>query len=648
MTDNQQFAVSRYAVLIGINAYQDKPLKGCVQDVQNIKEFLEKMSNHIDIRIFTATESANSKSPRLIEDPMIWPTYDNVTSALRNMTSQAKAGDLVYIHYSGHGTRVEPYGEFSNKSTGDLALLLLHGEEGGVKCLWGPRLALAMKAMVDKGLVVTLVLDCCFCASVYRRGDPSIRFLACDAEIDADLRLDSLDEESLARETGGRGNRDVSMRANWLTDPDGYAILAACAPDKEASDFKSEDGQIHGALSYFLLLTLMTYGLLGKRHKDVYDHLQAQFKKLWPQQKPVLYGNKDQGFFGHTRSEIIMETVPIIDNQHGSLELQAGQAHGICVGDQFVVEPMNSAATDSGSRGDTLTAVVVHVRGLTSDLKLLDNTPTHFQIVGSARAVTRTSLRKFPIRLATDLPYRDEWPPALEKRSLNLYNDNGHPFSFQITVNSRKEYEVLDKCDQKVNCLPTMVQDQTDISSVCDVVAHLAKFELVRDLTNTAPVDPFRESFHAKIITSTGQTYYPGSLIETQHNEEPKFVLQVENKGDEELSVFVYDLGPRWQVQNILYASHEPIPPPSPGFTGIFEKKFKTAVPSGLDQDHRQFEDIIKVFVTSQPTTFDLLELPTLGEPAQGNGKNGGTRGRGNHSPDDWAALNFRVRTYIK
>ena len=58
------------------------------------------------------------------ETPELWPTYGNVTSSLKEMSSRAKAGDFIYIHYSGHGTRIP------NSSTGDLALVLLEGATG--------------------------------------------------------------------------------------------------------------------------------------------------------------------------------------------------------------------------------------------------------------------------------------------------------------------------------------------------------------------------------------------------------------------------------------------------------------------------------------------------------------------------------------
>lgn len=90
------------------------------------------------------------------KDPESWPTCRNVTLAVEKITCEAKRGDFVYIHYSGHGTRIRasiPFA-FSNTSTGDLALVLLGGERGErVNCLKGRTLAGLLNTMVNNGLL---------------------------------------------------------------------------------------------------------------------------------------------------------------------------------------------------------------------------------------------------------------------------------------------------------------------------------------------------------------------------------------------------------------------------------------------------------------------------------------------------------------
>lgn len=639
--EDQHSLCTHYAILIGINAYTEKPLNACVQDVKDVKTCLEGMLNSVHIQMLTAAKITDPESSSPIEDPVLWPTYENVVSAFETTTSLAQPGDFVYVHYSGHGTRGEPDSEFSNRSTGDLALVLPKGENSNHESyLWGSTLASLLKAMVDKGLAVTLVLDCCFSASVSRRGDPDVRYLPYDPEIGSKYPPDL--EKDLEDAADHPASRDASMRSNWLVNPDGYAILAACGPQEVAVEPKF-DGQRHGALSYYLFKTLTEFGGHGKKHKDIYDHLRAKFQKSGLRQHPVLYGNKDQGFFGHTESEVAEATVPIIVNKDDSLKLQAGQAHGVFYGDQFALHPLGRVERIQ----QVVIATVVHVRALTADLKGLDMTPIRIQTGWSANSLTRLALRNFPVQIDVSLPSRDDWMTALRERSLEVPTDMDEHPSFHVVLNDNNEYEILNRSHQKVTGLPFMSQNQREIGDVCDIIEHLARFELVRELANNAPADSFRTSFDVHII-SREESFQSEHLIESEDNE--KLDLIVENKGNKDLYLYFYNLGSCWQVENILRGSYEVLPPRDveQGFTGKSKKKARMKFPPELrDQGQRQCEDIIKVFVTSQPTSFDFFELPKLSQPVEKDIFIDTTR-RGSYLSEDWVALNFPIRTSLR
>ena len=75
--------------------------------------------------------------------------------------------------------------------------------------------------------------------------------------------------------------------------------------------------------------------------------------------------------------------------------------------------------------------------------------------------------------------------------------------------------------------------------------------------------------------------------------------LVMKNAGETALYVYVYNLGPLWQVKGMSY---EVIPERNYNhdlkFTGISSKKIKMTVPPAMT-GNGSCEDIIKVFVTS-------------------------------------------------
>ncbi len=117
----------------------------------------------------------------------------------------------------------------------------------------------------------------------------------------------------------------------------------------------------------------------------------------------------------------------------------------------------------------------------------------------------------------------------------------------------------------------------------------------------------------------------------------------MENKGDAALYVYVYNLGPYWRVKGILHAAYEAIPGRNDArYTGTLARKIKMTVPPAM-KEHGSCQDFIKVFVTSQPTWFDSLELPNLDELTKTSGDRTGHSS--SHGPEDWVALNFPILT---
>ena len=117
-----------WALLIGIDYYPDdgetSPLEGCARDVERLHQHLEGRGRiHTILLKASIGNEDGSKWP--CEDESQWPTLHNVRSSVSMIITQASAGDLVHIHFSGHGVRRKTKSEnFGDHESGDLALVL--------------------------------------------------------------------------------------------------------------------------------------------------------------------------------------------------------------------------------------------------------------------------------------------------------------------------------------------------------------------------------------------------------------------------------------------------------------------------------------------------------------------------------------------
>lgn len=125
--------------------------------------------------------------------------------------------------------------------------------------------------------------------------------------------------------------------------------------------------------------------------------------------------------------------------------------------------------------------------------------------------------------------------------------------------------------------------------------------------------------------------------------------LVIQNRRANVLYVFVYDLGPLWQVDNVYHGTYAVVTPRNDGerFIGTRRIKLRMRLPEKMrEQGYHSCEDIIKVFITSRPTSFNLLELPKLGGHI-GTGKHQRTDQVG-EGPENWVALDFPIRTSLQ
>lgn len=655
--------VSHYAILIGINGTR---LTGCVHDVEEIAKVLNQTVKDVCIHSLTSTWSPNSLQPT--EPKENWPVFDNISSCLLQVTQQAQQGDYVYIHYSGHSTVVPPSKPHSNLDMGDLALVVLEGPTASeTRYFRGTKLAEDLKKMVDKGIGVTMVLDCCSSGSTLR-GDEVIRYLPYDPKIDEKyLSFAQPPPAAVGQPSSSlRGLRRASIVPNWLANPEGYAILTSSDATEKAYDVKFEDSPRHGTLTYFLLETFDMLGGVGGSMQQLFecisvkiqDHRRLHTKK---KQHPVLLGNNRQLFFGCARldcsDDIPVIPVTRIKGTQDRLQLHAGSAHGIFEDDRFALHPL-------GRETLPVTAKAINIRGITSDLKIVEGEGGDVETGWLATATTRISLQQFPVLIKASDAHRAEWRKALQQRvSLAEFNEeekvspSSGGWSFMIVQVSETACEIQDEFKRTITTLTGMEDSGTMKLQLLNQLQHLASFKLVRGLTNK---DADQSFFSAVLCKKDGEMESSpgcsrtGNIFDTCFHPEcvmtmtpsERVYLRVQNKHESPLFVYVFAMSySDWEIEEMMKASRGVIPPKGSRHgheveaTGTFKMKIKFS----LDEGQESCEDIVKVFITTQPTSFTTLAMPKLG--LRGSyAKPVLSAKRGGHKSEDWVAVTFRVR----
>lgn len=159
------------AVLVGIN-YNTVPeakLEGCINDINNINNFIQKNCGYkaADIRVLT-------------DDTPTKPTRANMEAALSWLVNGCKAGDTLLFYYSGHGSSMRDQNGDERDKRDEVLVPLDYKTRGVIHDDW---LSANVVSKVCAGASMYAFTDCCHsgsmldlgytmtCNSTYRNGN---------------------------------------------------------------------------------------------------------------------------------------------------------------------------------------------------------------------------------------------------------------------------------------------------------------------------------------------------------------------------------------------------------------------------------------------------------------------------------------------
>ena len=202
----------RWAVLIGINQYQDtklSSLKYAVNDVKTVYSTLTdpQVGSFDKERIHLLIEDSE-QTPTLGESVLKEPTFPNIWDSLNSVVKTAQPGDKVFIYFSGHGIE-----------EGDQTWLLASDS----------RLSMLDRTAIQLDEVNRILSEC--------QADSKILILdACHS--------------GAVKDKGGSGTMTSDFKDTAFTAITGRATLSSSGLNESSYDY---DEKRHSAFTYFLL-----------------------------------------------------------------------------------------------------------------------------------------------------------------------------------------------------------------------------------------------------------------------------------------------------------------------------------------------------------------------------------------------------------
>lgn len=266
------------ALLVGINAYDEGALRGCVNDVIRM--------NHVLTHHFGFTKNSDK---RMLVDGSA--TSENILARLEWLVSDAKAGDVLFFHYSGHGSQMVDVDYDLDEEPDGLDEIIcpvdLNWRDKVVKDDDFARIFATVPADVN----LTVILDCCHSGGGLREFGPTpnkIRTLRAPA----DIMNRGFDKSLAPKSRGIYADRNI----HTIEDQKG-ALVSGCRSDQTSADaWIQTERKYMGAFTHYFTKALetnnwdMTYEDLAIEANKVLDsHGYSQRPEL---NCPSIYKNK--------------------------------------------------------------------------------------------------------------------------------------------------------------------------------------------------------------------------------------------------------------------------------------------------------------------------------------------------------------------
>ncbi|KAL8366674.1 hypothetical protein RB595_010507 [Gaeumannomyces hyphopodioides] len=681
---------AKWAVLIGIDCYSrpGQPpttrrynsasdeipypnLGGCVNDVLAIEHYLLNTLQVPPQNITKLLAPNPDRGAHRWPLPATWiePTYDRIVHELRKVSGDAKSGkgsgakegDLVYVHFSGHGALATTVFAHLRGCKGARAGMAVSGtaddEDHALvpsDVLYGGRylrdleIAVLMQDMVEAGLVVTVVLDCCHSGGAARGGS--------DGRLDERVRgIKGVYDSHRDPAYGGVPNEATMDRIafwadkpSWLDEPQGFVVLAACLAQEKA--LETNDGP-HGALTK-CLLDVLRLGPLGMSAQAIYEMVFSKVYEGQLGQTPYLVGDGGRFFFNeevrarvYGHRVINTETASYKALADRCVTLGGGLMHGVRQGSVYAI--YSSDCDPKIDPGNALAEVKV-VKVMDGVSKATFNNPEEDTPWADIMAGCVAILKSLPVGSHStvwfdmDAEKRDiftkRWDAKIADQTwLALADDD--TATFRVSIDNSRHFAI----DGQLGAVTTIMGSALDpilaegndldqgVLKLVRRLEHLARYKWTKELVNhsvannrsPALIDvgidaaPNAREVHGERLEPVS-TMKPNDEGLYSVGEKRLFRVTVKNLSEQKVHFVILDCSAEFAVQKVF-----PMDGPFATLNGAYgEGKHKEReVILGAEiapELHQAFlggwrpVDTFKIFASSEAPQLHALELDSL------------------------------------
>jgi hypothetical protein len=555
---SSSIAGTKWALLIGVDEYKSKTvpdLKGCINDVRLMENlFIERFG----------FPKENVKTLLGME-----ATHQGIVTAIQqHLIANVTAGDIVVLHFSGHGSQLRDEIEGDEIDGWDETIVPYDSRQDGIFDITDDQLNGLLTALTSKTDHVIFFLDSCHSGSAVR-GGATVR----------EIKRDNRPPPAVPKyAVSSKESVNEGIRVNGSK----YVLISGCLPH-EMSNESEYEGRYHGALSWYLFKNLMA-AKTSSTYRSLLEDTAAAVTSDFFSQHPQIEGpGQNVELFG-TNEFSPQYFARIVEVRGNRVFLSAGKTQLVGRGAILGVYPPGTIDYEH-------TELIAKLEIITADdfesqAKIVSGGGV---LVGSKALLIEPSYSTEPIPFYVEPLILNKLPHLLsfvnEIQSLKVLEEN-EKTSARLILSKTDGYVSLQGGDLKNKFPPVSMEDEDLSSRIENQIKQTAHWMNLKGLLN-------RATDAAKVTLSLRRKRDPthfASPYEVSPNEH--LIIRATNSNKYPLFLYILDISSDGSVALLYSSGSEPLLPDSS--KDLVE--INTFVPPGFSW----VSDTFKIIATSE------------------------------------------------